>query len=51
MAGKVGASLHPDPDLRLVDRPAFIGLGLDDVKVASLLVDLEDERDSLTALF
>jgi putative nucleotidyltransferase with HDIG domain len=51
MAAKVGASLHPDPDLRLVDRPAFVGLGLDDVKVASLLVDLEDERDSLTSLF
>jgi putative nucleotidyltransferase with HDIG domain len=51
MAAKVGASLHPDPDIRLVDRPSFLGLGLDDVKVASLLVDLEDERDAITALF
>jgi putative nucleotidyltransferase with HDIG domain len=32
MAAKVGASLHPDPDVRL-------------------LVDLEDERDTLNALF
>lgn len=51
MAAKVGASLHPDPGIRLIDRPSFVGLGLDDVKVASLLVDLEDERDAITALF
>ena len=51
MAAKVGASLDPNPDIRLVDRPAFVLLGLDDVRVASLLVDLEDERLSLEAIF
>jgi putative nucleotidyltransferase with HDIG domain len=51
MAAKVGASLKPDPDIRIVDRPSFVLLGLDDVKVASLLVDLEDERETLSAIF
>jgi putative nucleotidyltransferase with HDIG domain len=51
MAAKVGASLNPNPEIRLVDRPAFVLLGLDDVRVAALLVDLEDERESLEAIF
>jgi putative nucleotidyltransferase with HDIG domain len=51
MAAKVGASLDPNPDIRLVDRPAFVLLGLDDVRVALLLVDLEDERETLEAIF
>jgi putative nucleotidyltransferase with HDIG domain len=51
MAAKVGASLKPDPDVKLLDRPAFVLLGLDDVRVASLLVDLEDERATLSSIF
>ena len=50
MAAKVGASLHPDADIKLLDRPAFILLGLDDVKVAGLLVELEDERELLSTI-
>jgi HD-like signal output (HDOD) protein len=50
MAAKVGASLHPDADIKLLDRPAFILLGLDDVKVAGLLVELEDERELLATI-
>jgi putative nucleotidyltransferase with HDIG domain len=50
MAAKVGASLHPDPGIKLLDRPAFTLLGLDDTKVATLLVDLEDERDALASI-
>jgi putative nucleotidyltransferase with HDIG domain len=51
MAAKVGASLNPNAGIRLVDRPAFVLLGLDDVRVASLLVDLEDERQALEEIF
>lgn len=51
MAAKVGASLKPDPDIKLLDRPAFALLGLDDVRVAMLLVDLEAESETLSAIF
>jgi putative nucleotidyltransferase with HDIG domain len=51
MAAKVGASLHPDPDLKLLDRPAFTTLQLSDVRIASLLVDLEDEREAMQSIF
>ena len=50
MAAKIGASLHPEPNLKLVERPAFVVLQLDDVKVAMLLVELEDECESLSKL-
>ena len=50
MATKIGASLHPQPDLKLVDRPAFAALQLDDVKVAMLLVELEDECESMASV-
>jgi putative nucleotidyltransferase with HDIG domain len=50
MAAKIGASLHPEPNLKLVERPAFTALQLDDVKVAMLLVELEDECESLSKL-
>ncbi|MGE0592893.1 MAG: HDOD domain-containing protein [Vicinamibacterales bacterium] len=46
LAAKVGASLHPDPELSLVDCPAAALLRLDDVKLASLLVDLEDDLEA-----
>jgi len=50
MAAKIGASLHPEPNLKLVERPAFAALQLDDVKVAMLLVELEDECESMGKL-
>ena len=50
MAVKIGASLHPEPNLKLVERPAFAALQLDDVKVAMLLVELEDECESMSKL-
>jgi putative nucleotidyltransferase with HDIG domain len=43
MAAKLGASLRVDPDLSLIDAPACAMLRLDDVKIANLLVDLEDD--------
>jgi putative nucleotidyltransferase with HDIG domain len=50
MAAKIGASLHPEPNLKLVERPAFTKLQLDDVKIAMLLVELEDECESMSKL-
>jgi putative nucleotidyltransferase with HDIG domain len=51
MAAKVGASLHPDPELTLIGRPSLQLLGLDDVRIATLLIDLEDEREQLATIF
>jgi putative nucleotidyltransferase with HDIG domain len=50
MAAKVGASLHPEPNMKLVERPSFAALQLDDVRIAMLLVELEDECDSMSKL-
>jgi putative nucleotidyltransferase with HDIG domain len=50
MATKIGASLRPDPKLTLVDKPAAGLLRLDDVKIASLVVDLEDEFEKVMAI-
>jgi len=50
MAAKIGASLHPEPNMKLVERPSFSALQLDDVKIAMLLVELEDECESMSKL-
>jgi putative nucleotidyltransferase with HDIG domain len=50
MAAKIGASLHPEPNMKLVERPSFAALQLDDVKIAMLLVELEDECESMSKL-
>ena len=51
MAQKLGASLHPDPDRSLVEGAACSVLRLDDVKLAMLLVDLEDDMRTVQGLF
>ncbi len=51
LAAKAGASLHPDPDLSLVDGPACALLRLDDVKLASLLIELEDDVEAAKTVF
>ena len=43
MAAKLGMSLHPDPNLSLIGTSASSMLRLDDIKVANLLVDVEDD--------
>jgi putative nucleotidyltransferase with HDIG domain len=43
VAAKLGASLKPDPDVSLLDTPGARLLRLDDLKVATLLVDVEDD--------
>jgi HD-like signal output (HDOD) protein len=51
MAAKLGISLHPDPDVSLIGTPASSMLRLDDIKVANLLVDLEDDIQGTNGLF
>ncbi len=51
LAAKAGASLHPDPNLSLVEGPACALLRLDDVKLAALLVDLEDDVEAVKGIF
>jgi putative nucleotidyltransferase with HDIG domain len=43
VATKLGANLRPDPEVGILDSPAASLLRLDDVKVATLLVDVEDD--------
>jgi putative nucleotidyltransferase with HDIG domain len=51
MAAKIGASLRPTPDVTIVDTPAATTLQLSDMRIASLLVDLEDEREAMLRVF
>ena len=51
MATKIGVSLHPDPELSLLDKAASLLLRLDDVKLANLLVDLEDDTARIEGIF
>jgi HD-like signal output (HDOD) protein len=51
LAAKAGASLHPDPELSLVEGPACALLRLDDVKLAAMLVDLEDDVEAVQGVF
>ena len=44
---KMGAHPHPDPDMNLLEVPAVERLNLNDLELATLMVDLED---SLTAI-
>lgn len=46
MAAKLGASLHPDPQLSLIGTSASSMLRLDDIKVANMLVDVEDDMQT-----
>ncbi len=43
IARKLGLSLHPDPGLPLLKQPCIERLGLSDIDLAGLLVDVEDE--------
>ncbi len=47
---KIGAHPKPDPNLVLEDLPAIERLGLSDLELAALMVDLEDEIANLQRL-
>jgi HD-like signal output (HDOD) protein len=47
---KLGAHPFPDPEIRVVDHPAFDRLALGEIELAALMVDLEDEIDALRSL-
>lgn len=46
VARKLGFHPEPDPELPLVQEPAIDALGLGDVVLATMMVDLEDELES-----
>jgi HD-like signal output (HDOD) protein len=48
---KLGFHLRPDPGMVLFHQPAMELLGLGDVELATLMVDLEDELDDVRKLF
>lgn len=43
MSRKIGASLKPDPEVSILGLPAASMLRLDDVRIATLLVEIEDD--------
>lgn len=49
IAAKLGASLHPDPSISLLEHPTASILRLDDVKLASLTIDIEDDVQTFQA--
>jgi putative nucleotidyltransferase with HDIG domain len=51
VAAKLGASLHPDPDISLLGTQGAAILRLDDVRVATLLVDVEDDVSRMHDVF
>jgi HD-like signal output (HDOD) protein len=51
LARRIGFHPHPDPELKLLSVPAVERLGLDDLQLATLAIDVEDEvRATLEAL-
>jgi HD-like signal output (HDOD) protein len=51
VARKLGASLHPDPGLDLLDLPAVEALNLGDFELATVMVDVEEEFARVRQLF
>ncbi|NOT33305.1 MAG: HDOD domain-containing protein [Candidatus Eisenbacteria bacterium] len=51
IARKIGLHLHPEPDLDLTLVPAVDHCGLDELELAELLVDIEDEVQQVKTLF
>jgi hypothetical protein len=51
LARKLGAHPSPAPAWELLEQPAVAVLGLTDLELAVLLVDLEDELNLVRAMF
>ena len=48
---KLGFHLTPDPNLALTERPIIEDLGLDDMTLATLMIDMEDHLEEMKQLF
>ena len=48
---KLGFHLEPDTDLELLGEPSLEELGLRDIELATLMVDLEDEMNAVRQMF
>ncbi|NNF28970.1 MAG: HDOD domain-containing protein [Gemmatimonadetes bacterium] len=48
---KLGYHLDPDPELDVLDQPVIDELGLDDVTVATMMIDMEDHLEEMRGLF
>lgn len=48
---KLGFHLQPDPELALLEEPVIDELGLDDVTIASMMLDMEDHLEEMRSLF
>ena len=46
-----GFHLHPDPEASVVEHPVIEDLGLDDMAVATLMIDMEDHLEEMKRLF
>lgn len=51
VAQKLGMHPKPDPDLNLLDQDAIEAMDLEEVELAAMMVDLEDEIEELRAAF
>jgi putative nucleotidyltransferase with HDIG domain len=48
---KLGYHLDPDPEMSVIEDPIIENLGLDDITVASMMVDMEDHLLEMKQLF
>lgn len=48
---KLGYHLNPDPEISVIEDPIIENLGLDDMTVASMMVDMEDHLLEMKQLF
>ena len=48
---KLGFDLDPDPNMTLLQEPAVDNLGIDDMALATLMIDLEDRLEKLREAF
>jgi len=48
---KMGFHLSPDPELNLTGRPIIEDLGINDIELATLMIDMEDHLEEMKSLF
>ncbi|MDH3223855.1 MAG: HDOD domain-containing protein [Gemmatimonadota bacterium] len=48
---KLGFHLDPDPEMDVLEQPVIDELGLDDVTIATMMIDMEDHLEEMKNLF